>query len=248
MVDPMFEQNMRAKIVEVIDKYAPENTGFGWMDTIDKLGQCQYRRGPGRFCIQSDILISFLYVLDAPWEDVRDTLAHEIAHAKLPRDGHSPMWREVCISLGGDGETYAHKSYIKPRFERFCPVCGKIDGLTKYRQHHICHDHDGKYVCCDYRNVVEDQIDNIETLRENIGLIHVCFDKEQKLREKLELDPDVYITELCRELIRKDGVKLKFNSKGNRCTLGDDESEITIDTLIYSVVTARKKPAKKSKK
>lgn len=45
-------------------------------------------------------------------KNIREVLLHEIAHAihseKPRRWGHDPMWREIAISIGSNGERYLH--------------------------------------------------------------------------------------------------------------------------------------------
>ena len=249
MVDPMFEQNMRAKIVEVIDKYAPENTVFGgWDDAENHGGMCGRFKIPGTYSYRNKIVISFPYARNYSWDWVRKIVLHEIAHAKLPTEGHTPMFREVCESLGGIRSCDDLPYGLKPRFEGTCPVCGKKQ-LEYSRKPSLYHKHDGEEVHFDWKYIGEVRIiDSIETLRENIGLIHVCINKEKGIRESLEIDPEIDIAEWSRKLIRKDGVNLKLKKNSYRCTLGDEENEITIDTMSYTVVSARKKTSKTSGK
>ena len=59
-------------------------------------------------CSYSDktIYISKYHIDNDSYDDVRDTIIHEIAHALNPRDGHGDKWRETAISLGGTGDQY----------------------------------------------------------------------------------------------------------------------------------------------
>lgn len=250
MVDPNFEKDMRTRIVEVIEKYAPENTEFGWLEKTNTLGQCRSKRQLGSYKCSSVILISFGYVVNHPWEDVRGLLAHEIAHAKLPTEGHTPMWREVCISLGGDGKTYdTSPPVIKHLFEGTCPICGEKTYGYGFSGGGRCHVHDGKTVFFDWEYIGETGlVESVDILRENIGLVHVSYDNEKKIREKLEFGPDVDVTEWCRQFIYQDNLKLKAKRETLKSTLENNEFVLNFDMVSYSVLSARKKPAKKSKK
>lgn len=51
------------------------------------------------------IVFSRLYLRDHldDWHHIEMTVLHEIAHALLPNQGHTKTWKDLCISIGGDG-------------------------------------------------------------------------------------------------------------------------------------------------
>lgn len=61
-------------------------------------------------------------------DNVRDTILHEIAHAKAPRGaGHNSLWRAIALALGCNGQrTYSSAKVvtIPKRYIGTCPQCG----------------------------------------------------------------------------------------------------------------------------
>jgi len=77
-----------------------ENNLESWTIIIEKvgvnfLGTCYYKK--------KTIYINptALYLLD--FQQMRNLLLHEIAHALTPNCGHNEVWRAKCIELGGTG-------------------------------------------------------------------------------------------------------------------------------------------------
>lgn len=57
-----------------------------------RLGLCDYRK--------KQIRISENFIEYATFEEVKDILLHEIAHALTPGAHHGPRWKQKCIELG----------------------------------------------------------------------------------------------------------------------------------------------------
>lgn len=69
--------------------------GFRTARSKNRLGFCQYNRFNGGM-----IAFSKNY-LHLPYEEIRDTLLHEIAHAIAGhKAGHGPEWKRVCRQIG----------------------------------------------------------------------------------------------------------------------------------------------------
>jgi predicted SprT family Zn-dependent metalloprotease len=70
--------------------------------------------------------------------EVRDTILHEIAHAKLPpRQGHDALWKEMARSVGAKPERCCGEGVVAPRlpFIGRCPVCGyTVEGYQRYEE------------------------------------------------------------------------------------------------------------------
>jgi predicted SprT family Zn-dependent metalloprotease len=67
-----------------------------------KLGRCMYNRYGG-----GQIEISKLW-LHLPYEQIRDTILHEIAHALAGhRAKHGPEWKAVCRRIGAKPDEFA---------------------------------------------------------------------------------------------------------------------------------------------
>ena len=115
--------NIRA----LIDTYAPKGTEFKWDNAKSRLGSCTYRYSKYIGYYDFKITISFPLATINDWETVRNTVIHEIAHARTPSHGHDAVWRRECIRLGGDGERLADGNKINTvpmKFIGVCPKCG----------------------------------------------------------------------------------------------------------------------------
>lgn len=104
----------------------------GWRFAFDRAkmraGQCDYSA--------KIISLSKHYVAEpsVPFEDIRNTILHEIAHA-LAGDaaGHGPEWKRVALSIGCDGSRYNHVWYgARKAWKIYCD-CGHV----KTRRHRI---------------------------------------------------------------------------------------------------------------
>lgn len=81
---------------------------------------------------------------------VRDTILHEIAHAKAPRAcGHGPEWKAIALAIGCNGErTFSSAQVVLPplAWTISCDTCGytgrrgrrKMSACAK-----CCRDHNG---------------------------------------------------------------------------------------------------------
>jgi len=81
---------------DLIRYYCPNYT-FMWDRSTRRKGQCRY--GSKQIGISKPIAELNTF------ECMMLTVIHEIAHA-LTKCGHKKRWKELCISLGGDGQTY----------------------------------------------------------------------------------------------------------------------------------------------
>jgi predicted SprT family Zn-dependent metalloprotease len=109
-------------------------TAAGWVFEWDRAkrraGVCKYptaSRG-GR------IGLSVYFVAGNGWDEIRDTLLHEVSHALVGKEaGHGPAWQAVCRRIGArplrcyDPGTV---SMPKGRFRAVCPSCG-----TEHHRH-----------------------------------------------------------------------------------------------------------------
>ena len=59
------------------------------------------RRAGACFPSRKLVTVSRQFAFEAPWDEVRDTVIHEVAHALTPGKGHGPAWREAARALGG---------------------------------------------------------------------------------------------------------------------------------------------------
>lgn len=123
---------LRNNIVALIEQYAPEGTKFEWDNATRRFGCCRYsyNRTTGKY-YNFRITISYPLAIRNSWEVVRQTVLHEIAHARTPSHNHDAVWRRECILIGGNGERcYRGESEggdvktIPAKFIGVCPKCG----------------------------------------------------------------------------------------------------------------------------
>lgn len=71
------------------------------------------------------ITLSVTYCLNAPKEEVLDTVLHEIAHALVgPEHGHNKKWRIMAKWIGCKGTVYHEVNHGVDRWHGSCP-CGQ---------------------------------------------------------------------------------------------------------------------------
>jgi predicted SprT family Zn-dependent metalloprotease len=109
-------------------------TAAGWSFGFDhakrRFGRCNYTR--------KLITLSRPLVLLNAFDEVRDTILHEIAHALVPGTGHGPKWRLTCVRIGArPRRCYDDASVVSPprrvaRYEMGCTSCGWW--VTRYRR------------------------------------------------------------------------------------------------------------------
>lgn len=95
---------------------------FAFDRGLRRLGYCRYAR-PGR---AGRISLSRHYATANRWAQVRDTILHEIAHARLGHGyGHGPRWKAECLVVGARPERLAREGVAgaAPRYRAECPSC-----------------------------------------------------------------------------------------------------------------------------
>jgi len=96
---------------------------FEWMNSKRRTyGQCDKRKHL--------IRLSKYYILVNEEKFVRDTILHEIAHAKCHKMGHNKFWKEWCIKLGAIPKMY-NEEKISQRNYIFAEVEGKLKAIKK---------------------------------------------------------------------------------------------------------------------
>lgn len=112
-------------------------------------GTCYTWTNKDTGCYRVEIVIAKWHVEQSPWDQVVDTLLHEIAHAMTPGDGHGRKWRAACRLLGAKPERMApegvaNKATQTKKWRCECRRCGKVwnKGRRKRRFY-------GRVHCCD---------------------------------------------------------------------------------------------------
>lgn len=83
------------------------------------------------------------HYLNAPAEEVTDTLLHEIAHALVgPGMGHNYAWKAKCREIGAKPERLASEetsqaTTAKPNYRWKCEVCGWHADRFRLKRHLI---------------------------------------------------------------------------------------------------------------
>lgn len=99
-----------------------------------RLGVCRIRMGQA-WCIE----LSPRLVKDL--EQLRDTLAHEVAHALTPGDRHGPLWKAMAKRLGAQPERCANAPHLTApkKVVGHCVTCGKaFMGYRKLKNARAC--------------------------------------------------------------------------------------------------------------
>lgn len=105
---------------ELMNEHGFGSWSFSWMNRKRTYGWCSYSK--------QTISLSRPYVEINEERAVRDTILHEIAHAKAgPRAGHGWRWKLIARSLGAVVDAGARREFKQAppmKWERFCPSCG----------------------------------------------------------------------------------------------------------------------------
>lgn len=144
---------LRRRIMELMDEYAPKGVTFEWDRATRRFGCCHNRRN--RFTgevVPYKITISYPLASRNSWEEVRKVVLHEIAHARTAGHHHDEVWRRECLAIGGDGkrcydseEDGGNVVTLPKKYIGTCPVCGRQFPRSR-RPHNAYH--------CDSRQLI----------------------------------------------------------------------------------------------
>ena len=96
----------------LMNQYLSKDWHFKFNRKKQVLGECDHKN--------KTIYLSTEYVKHAKEAQVRQTILHEIAHAMLDSGhGHDELWRNLFISIGGDG-AQRRKAKIDFRYVGAC--------------------------------------------------------------------------------------------------------------------------------
>lgn len=86
----------RRLAVSLMAEHGLDGWSFAFDRAVRRAGSCRYdtRR----------ITLSRALTELHSYDEVRDTILHEIAHALTPGEAHSAKWRAVALAIGGTGE------------------------------------------------------------------------------------------------------------------------------------------------
>jgi predicted SprT family Zn-dependent metalloprotease len=134
---------------ELIAQYLDDSWSFRFDKAFRTVGSCDHRNHV--------ISMSRILTESISWAVADETLRHEIAHALLPywrsgvdskgrrrRQGHSPEWRAMALSIGSNGKRCAERGEVidvpaKPRkWVGECPECGHRTRPQRIRRRVAC--------------------------------------------------------------------------------------------------------------
>jgi len=72
------------------------------------------------------IAISKYYIGTEFFNELRDTVLHEIAHALTPGEHHSKKWKNICLRLRIKPERVTYTILIERKWLILCEQCGII--------------------------------------------------------------------------------------------------------------------------
>jgi predicted SprT family Zn-dependent metalloprotease len=133
----------------------------GWVFQFDKattrFGCCNYTR--------KVISLSKPLVEANSWDNVKDTILHEIAHALTPGQNHNNVWKQKAIEIGCTGDRCYNSEEVNcvpTRYLMECSTCGyQRSNNRKPKTLRAC----GK--CCTKYNNGKFHVDYILTMRKN---------------------------------------------------------------------------------
>ena len=267
----MTYKEMEIKIRKIIEELAPEGTDFKWGVQKQKaLGDCEIRFDKVKYkeyivkkhlgiadlsdyrqSYKCTIHLNDKYMRYLPWEEVRLTLLHEIAHSLVPDHYHDEVWRAKCIEIGGDGEQYADdfKDGVGDNWSLFpymakCPECGKIYySLTKGKIYCYCGFKDSfryghrNLLLYEYNKKSEALSETKRIFRKNIDYIRINPTQEEKLRQKLNIKDEDFV-EWCRNEILKDD--FEFTYKDGKCYAETENYRFSFDALSMMIKNVTK--------
>jgi len=79
-------------------------------------GACHYPGVKDGIVTEGAISLSTAMVENAPSEELRQVVRHELAHACCPGDNHNATWRAFCLKIGGDGKSHDRLPHVRIAF------------------------------------------------------------------------------------------------------------------------------------
>lgn len=104
---------------------------FEFNNRKSAIGLCNEKR--------KTIYLSKILTPQMKYEDVKDTILHEIAHALVGiRHGHNSIWRAKAISIGCNGQRCTSEKAldidITAKYEATCKNCGHVHKANRRKK------------------------------------------------------------------------------------------------------------------
>jgi predicted SprT family Zn-dependent metalloprotease len=103
---------------ELLSRHGLHDWTFTFNRRKRNLGLCRYQK--------KTIELSIFFVDRNGWDEIRDTLLHEIAHALVgPGHGHDGVWKAKCLEVGARPERCGEADMPAGRWRARCDACGQ---------------------------------------------------------------------------------------------------------------------------
>jgi predicted SprT family Zn-dependent metalloprotease len=103
---------------ELLTRHGLRDWTFAFNRRKRNLGLCRYHR--------KTIELSIFFVDRNDWDEIRDTILHEIAHALVgPDHGHDAVWKAKCLEIGARPERCGQADMPAGRWQARCNGCGQ---------------------------------------------------------------------------------------------------------------------------
>ena len=124
-------QEVRAYACRLLAAHGLHDWSFRFNRSKLNTGLCLY--GPRA------VEVSTHFIELNPWDVVRDTLLHEIAHALVgPCHGHDAAWKAMCRRVGARPERLSYEVAMpEGRWQATCPGCGRLHHRHRRPKHMV---------------------------------------------------------------------------------------------------------------
>ena len=115
---------------ELAQNLIAEHLPYPWKLTWDRaktrFGQCNHNH--------KTISLSIPLTRGNSYDEILDTILHEIAHALTPRHGHDSVWSRKALELGSNGRRCSKQPKgIQHTYAGWCKKCGQLVSLKHKR-------------------------------------------------------------------------------------------------------------------
>ena len=115
----------KERAITLMHKHNLYDWKFAWNNRQKTFGVCN--------CYKKTIYLSKALTEVNEWQQVKDTILHEIAHALTPGHGHDNVWKNMCRKIGAKPKRLCSDGKLSvSKFVLHCDSCGKQ--YKKYRR------------------------------------------------------------------------------------------------------------------
>jgi len=122
---------VRELAAELFAKHNMADWSFAFDRATQRVGSCCHT--------DRTITLAYEFARQAPEEELRETLLHEIAHALVgPRHNHDDVWRAQALAIGCSGQRCCSVSFTPPRYVVTCENHCWADTAERRRRNVVC--------------------------------------------------------------------------------------------------------------